>query len=165
LVDKGITNKDVILDSLKISKTLINRFLITQIIIGNGTSLKELKEYYSHKITWIIFALMPLFALILYLIYIRRKIYFVDHLIFAFHLHTAVFLMIAIVSLLEGLSHFKELSMAYFYVPFYYFAALKNVYKQSLRKTIFKGFLIGILYLILGLLAFILIFSLLYIFY
>ena len=118
-------------------------------------------DYYKHKLPWLLFSLMPVFAFVLYLFYIRRKIFFVDHLIFAFHLHAATFVIITIQDLITWLTPLNADILSY-YIPIYYFISLKKVYGQSIPKTIFKGIGIGFFYLIVGFLVLLLVAGLMF---
>ena len=48
------------------------------------------------QIIWMVLAMMVALAFILKLLYIRRKRYYVEHLIFSFHYHTFAFLLCSI---------------------------------------------------------------------
>lgn len=131
LTDMGVKDPSIILDSLHMSNTFFYRFLVGQIVKGNGASLEEIIEYYKHKLPWIIFSLMPVFAFVLFLVYVRRKIYFSDHLIYAFHLHTAVFVIFSIVAIVNWFSIDWLSKLLVFYIPVYYFVSLKKQQKQQ----------------------------------
>ena len=97
--------------------------------------------------------IIPIFALILNFIYIRRKKYFyVDHIIFTIHLFCASFIFILVISLfsklneLTGSGLFKILNDLIILVIFFYeYKALRNFYEQRRGKTIVKFFLINFL--------------------
>jgi len=96
------------------------------------------------------FLMLPLYALILKLAYIRRKRYYSEHLVFSLHFHAFLFLLS---SLLLILYHFAPLirpSLPYllWYMPIYFFIALWVVYDQGLIKSFFKGLFISFIYLI-----------------
>jgi len=57
-------------------------------------------------ITWIALLMMPCLALVLYFLNIRNDYYYIEHLIFAFHIHAFSFLVIAI--LIAGLNIFPS---------------------------------------------------------
>lgn len=149
-LDKGITDPEILMDTFKIDKKFINRFAFTQIIKKQKGGFKRIGDYYKSKLPWLLFSLMPVFAFVLYLFYIRKKIFFVDHLICAFHLHSASFVMLSIIGLLDFLLPF-DVDWLLLYIPVYYFLTLKNVYKQSWIRTLVKGVGIGFLYFGLGL--------------
>ncbi len=99
------------------------------------------------------FFIMPFFALILYVFYIRRKVnYFYEMLIFSLHFHTLVFIIFSFFFILEIIFK-KNLPNSVMLIPvglmiIVLFASLRHVFKQSLLKSILKEFLIVITYFI-----------------
>lgn len=160
-LDLGITDPAVLMDTFNIEKSFFNTIFFNQAVKSQLAGKEKVFDYYKHKLPWLLFSLMPVFAFVLYLFYIRRKIYFVDHLIHAFHLHTATFVIIIFQDLISLLSPFQT-NLFYLYIPVYYFVSLKKVYKQSTSKTILKGIGVGILYFILGITSLLLIAALLF---
>lgn len=94
---------------------------------------------FVQRLPWVVFALVPVFAAWLRLLYRRRERFFVPHLVFAFHFHTAAFLLYAfgtaggkmlrteVVSDLTSLAILTVL-----------FLALRRVYREGRLKTIGK---------------------------
>ena len=162
-LDKGITDPEILMDTFKIEKDYFNRFAFTQIVKKQQGGFKRIGDYYKSKLPWLLFSLMPVFAFVLYLFYIRKKIFFVDHLICAFHLHSAVFVLLSIVGLLDFFLP-VDLDWLLLCIPVYYFLTLKNVYKQSWMRTMVKGFGIGFLYFGLGLFSVAIISAILFLF-
>lgn len=121
---------------------------------------------FMHLIPQMLFILLPLFALILKLIYIRRKqFYYVDHVIFTIHLYIFIFLMMLItfgVGKVRGLLHWNWLGyiegLFVLIIFFYFYKALRNFYKQSRAKTILKYFILLFLFLITTFFTFIIFF-------
>ncbi|MBL7923480.1 MAG: DUF3667 domain-containing protein [Bacteroidia bacterium] len=148
-LDQGIRDPGALMDTFKIEKTFVNTFLFRQILKKQEEGYQHIGDYYKHKLPWILFSLMPVFAFVLFLFYIRSGHYFVDHLIHAFHLHSAAFIIIALEALLAVLLK-RDVDFLLLTIPLYYFLSLKRVYAQSWGKTIFKGAFIGVVYCILG---------------
>ena len=121
---------------------------------------------FLHSLPQMLFVLLPLFALILKLVYIRRKqFYYVDHVIFTIHLYIFVFLVMLIafgISKIKIMLHWDWLAyVALLFILsifFYFYKALRNFYKQRRAKTILKYFILLILFLIATLLMFIVFF-------
>ena len=126
--------------------------MFSQIVQKQKMGYKDLASYYKSKLPWLLFSLMPVFAFVLFLLYIRRKIFFVDHLIHAFHLHSAVFLIIAVSGLLYLITGW-DTDWLLLYIPVYYYLSLHRVYGQSWSKTFLKGTFAGVLYTLLGILV------------
>ncbi|MBT8221037.1 MAG: DUF3667 domain-containing protein [Bacteroidia bacterium] len=103
------------------------------------------------NIPWILLFMMPALALILKIIYFRRSFYYIEHLIFSFHIH-AFLSAIAIIWLIL-------FRWAGFIIPFgplmigiwgFIFLSITRYYDQSIFKSFLKLFLIVIAYLILA---------------
>ena len=116
-----------------------------------------IKEAWMHSLPQMLWISLPFLALILKLIYIRRKqFYYVSHVIFSIHLYVFLFiaqLILFSISKLNKTLRFDVLN----YVPLiiilamfvYEFLALKNFYAQGWIKTFFKFLLINISYIIM----------------
>lgn len=96
--------------------------------------------------TWAVLLLMPCLALVLYLLNIRHDYYYIEHLIFTFHLHAFSFLVIAV--LITGLTVFPWwiFLMSMVIVWAYVFISMWKVYGQSVGKTLFKFLVFSISY-------------------
>ena len=84
------------------------------------------------------FLLLPLFAFLLKLLYIRRGKLYVQHLIFALHVHALFFLVFSVVTglLLTEISALHTAAGWLSFTPFaYLYIAMQHVYKQGWIKT------------------------------
>jgi len=61
---------------------------------------EKITEDIKHNVPKMMFILLPLFALILKLVYFRSKKYYYEHLIYSFHVHSALFLSLLILNVL-----------------------------------------------------------------
>ncbi len=118
-----------------------------------------------HSFPQMLFISLPLFALFLKLLYIRRKnYYYTNHVIFGVHLYVFVFI---ILLFLIGFSQVKDymhwdwinylIGLGIVYIMVYQYKAMRNFYLQSRGKTISK-------YIILNLVMTFLIFMLILVF-
>ena len=117
-----------------------------------------------HSFPQMLFISLPLFALFLKLLYIRRKnYYYTNHVIFGVHLYVFVFILLL---LLIGLGQVRDylewswinvlIGIGIAYIFFYQYKAMRKFYLQRRAKTILKfiilnilmSFLIGILFLV-----------------
>lgn len=100
---------------------------------------------------WIALILMPFLAIILKLFYIKLDYYYLEHLIFSFHVHSFAFIVFAIICVFMKLVYVHPLIVLIgFLVLFIYlYKSLRKVYKQSRLKTITKLLFINIIYLVL----------------
>ncbi len=121
-----------------------------------------------HSLPQMLFILLPLFAFILKLLYIRRKdYYYVNHGIFSIHYYIFCFIgMIVIFGLGKlnswvnwGAITFLQVALA-FGLLFYLYKAMRNFYQQRRAKTVFKFLifclliLITIMFLFIGIILF-----------
>jgi hypothetical protein len=90
-----------------------------------------------------VFVMMPLFAFILKILYVRRKRFYVEHFVFALHTHAFAFLTGTAVLLMNA-DPLEFVIFLWFMV--YLFLALKRVYGQSVIRTFLKYVLLGISY-------------------
>jgi hypothetical protein len=99
----------------------------------------------------VMFLMLPIFALILKLVYIRGDWYYSEHLIFALHNHALAFLAFALMAVFIGFSGGAPWSILWASVLIvlsllYFFVAQKLVYRQGLIKTFFKFSLVLTIY-------------------
>ncbi len=109
----------------------------------------------------VMFFLLPIFAFLLKVIYIRRKWFYTEHLVFGLHTHAFVFIVYAIFVLCVGIGWGSKwvsmvLNILALMIPVYFYIAQKRVYGQGWIKTAFKLVVLAWLYtfvLLFGLLA------------
>lgn len=159
LYESGVHSLDKILDSLQIEPTFWNKFIYSQVIKVNqfnagGDSRNEFVEYLKHKLPWIVFSMLPIFAFLLKLLYIRRKVLYVDQLIFAFHLHSFFFLASTLLLIIDTFISIDITFFGLLYILLYTIFAMKKMYNQSWRKTVFKFFCLFFSYVLLGVFSF-----------
>lgn len=113
--------------------------------------------YILSNTLWMMLVMMPMLALVLKLLYIRRRYYYFEHLIFSFHVHSFQFLLFALVVLLGNWvseeTYGMVIGLAFVAAFIYTLLALKRFYKQGWLKTIFKYAIISILYFFIFLAA------------
>lgn len=146
-----------------------NKFMTRRFIVieqeyrkdGRGYS-EHLIENFLHSFPKILFFSLPFFALILRLLYVRRKQYlYVEHGIFTIHLYCATFiLMLAVILLTElsiavswgwlqtvcGISIFAIV----FYMFIYLYIAMRSFYRQGWGRTLVKYILLGLMALVVN---------------
>ena len=100
-------------------------------------------------LSWAFFLLLPVFALLLKLLYARRKINYIRHLVFSVHLHSFMFLLytiIVIINMVFAGEWTLYLLWALLLLPVYLVIAMKNFYQQKWSKVLLKGFIISVVY-------------------
>jgi hypothetical protein len=99
---------------------------------------------------------IPLFALVLKVLYVRKRIFYIDHLVYALHIHSFAYLTIMLIVLITlGLNRsipgaFAGWIIAALWITFavQVFMSIRRVYRQGWFFTVFKFFLGGFAYLI-----------------
>jgi hypothetical protein len=119
-------------------------------------------DKFKHLFPQMLFASLPLFALMLRLLYVRRKKFFyVNHIIFSIHLYCGTFIIILLsllftylVGLVQPGAQWPGLlfMLAGF---FYLYKSMRNFYEQRRAKTILKYLLVLFISLIIMTLLFV----------
>lgn len=120
-------------------------------------------EDFLHKIPKMMFLLLPLFALILKLVYINKEKYYYEHLIYSFHIHSAIFLSILFTMLLQWATGFvMDVSgwlsfLCIVYIMWYIYRSLRTFYGSTRWVTLLKIFFLFFCYNLVATLCFLVI--------
>ncbi|MBK9660109.1 MAG: DUF3667 domain-containing protein [Chitinophagaceae bacterium] len=126
-----------------------------------GTT-KKFTNSILHRLPYMLFVSLPLFALILRLVYIRRKqFYFADHGVFTIHLYVFSFILLLLVFTLGELEDatgwgFLDylVGLLFLLLFFYLYKAMRNFYGQSRGKTFLKFLFVALISIIMMLILF-----------
>ena len=99
---------------------------------------------------------IPLFALVLKVLYVRKRVFYIDHLVYALHIHSFAYLAIILIVLITiGLNRsipgtFAGWIIAALWITFavQVFLSIRRLYRQGWFFTVFKFFLGGFAYLV-----------------
>jgi|GEM_PF-5375790 hypothetical protein len=117
---------------------------------SEGTTIfHEVVQNFKDNIPNTLIFLLPFFALLLKLFYLRRNFFFVDHLIFSIHQFCFLFLVGTIFFILNPILTEDVVYWIFVGLILYFLIAMKRVYAQSWIKTILKLFMISVLYSII----------------
>jgi Protein of unknown function (DUF3667) len=119
--------------------------------------INAFKDKLLHTLPQLFFISLPFLALLLKLLYIRRKeFYYVNHGIFSVHLYIFLFISFLV---LFGISRLNEelhtgilsfiSSLLIFSLFIYEYLALKNYYRQGWLKTLIKFFMLNIFFIVI----------------
>lgn len=120
---------------------------------NSGKLMADLLNKFFHTFPYLLFLSLPLYALYLKLLYVRRKqFWYVDHGIFLIHLYIFTFLLLLGIFVLQKLKDSYELQWVTFiqvalslYGIYYAFRSMRNFYKQGWFKTFVKFCLLNFL--------------------
>ncbi|MCY3810905.1 MAG: DUF3667 domain-containing protein [Gammaproteobacteria bacterium] len=100
------------------------------------------------------FCLLPFYALLLKILYIRPKRFYSEHLVFAMHIHTVAYIVFTVLVLLPDVPGFGWLGPSLILaLAVYYFLALKRYYGNGAFLTLVKYAILAGLYSVLLALA------------
>ncbi|KAA9331409.1 DUF3667 domain-containing protein [Hymenobacter busanensis] len=120
-----------------------NRLTFRQYARFQTATVDEARQRILKNTSVALFFLMPVFALLLKVLYLRQKRFYLNHLIFSLHLHSFI-LTLFIVSVLWN--HFLHndwyMQLLLWVPPLYLVVALRHVYQQSWRKSTAKALLL-----------------------
>jgi hypothetical protein len=92
------------------------------------------------------FVLLPVFAAVLKLLYIRRSRFYVEHFVFALHVHSMAYLLFLFL-LVTPWQWLTPVVLSW--MSLYVFIAMKRVYQQGIIRTAIKYSLLGWIYALL----------------
>ncbi len=119
--------------------------------------LKNLSDNFKDTYPQIMFVSLPLAALILQLLYVRRRkqFFYVSHGIFILHVYIAVYILLLLYylsSALHNVSHWKIFAVLDLFfilsIFLYIYKAMRNFYGQGRIKTLLKLFIFSFIYFI-----------------
>jgi hypothetical protein len=124
---------------------------------------RKLLDSVLHRLPYMLFISLPLFALILKLVYIRRKqFYYYEHGVFTIHLYVFSFIVLMVAFALDELSRVRGWGfidifewLLFFSMFFYLYKAMRKFYGQRRGKTFIKFLLVSLFSFIMMLVLFI----------
>jgi uncharacterized protein DUF3667 len=122
----------------------------------HGTNLQLFLVTLISNLPYMMLACIPLFAFVLKILYLRRRIFYIDHLVYALHIHTFAYLAIMLIVLATiGLNRTTLGPLAGWIIGALWlifaiqiFLSIRRVYRQGWFFTVFKFFVGGLAYLI-----------------
>ncbi len=109
-----------------------------------------LQNFYR-TISYVLFLLMPVFAILLKLLYVRRRVFYIEHLMFSINMHSFMLLVFSMMIILSQIlkENSEYIAFMYILVPVYFTAGMKRFYQQALWKIILKEMILGGIYTII----------------
>jgi hypothetical protein len=121
-----------------------------------GTNAELFFRTLVSNLPYMVLCCIPLFALVLKILYIRRRIFYIDHLVYALHIHSFAYLgIMLIVAASISLTRSVHPMLAGWTIAFLWigfaiqvFLSIRRVYRQGWFLTVFKFLLGGLAYLV-----------------
>jgi len=96
------------------------------------------------------FFFLPFFSFFIWMVYIRKKYTYTDHLIFSFHNQSLLFILLIVSNLINALFNIGSEGLFILIFAIYLYKAMRNFYQQGRVKTVIKYFLLNTIFFILG---------------
>ena len=127
----------------------------------HGTKMGLFISTLFSNLPYMMLCCIPLFALVLKLLYVRRRLFYIDHLIYALHIHTFFYAGVMLIVLATiGLIRFAPGALAGWLIALLWiafvtqiFLSIRYVYRQGWFLSVFKFLFGGFVYLIVLVLA------------
>lgn len=125
----------------------MNRIILRQ--GGKAANDSEsFENFMKSKLPTTMLLMMPLFAAIVYIFYRSKKVFYLEHLVHAFHLHSFLFFMLLLQALVSLFGYTSQGTGAVIALicAWYFYKSMRNVYLQSRFKTVAKMILLSSIY-------------------
>jgi hypothetical protein len=134
--------------------TLVSEYIVP-LLIGFNTAIDDPQIYnrvLNDLVPWMLVVLVPVFALILGAVYVRRPVWFIDHLVFSLHYHSflfAVLLLMLGIAVVTGEPLRGGTAAGFFFLLMgaYLYVAMLRTYRNGPIKTAIKFVILGGVYL------------------
>jgi len=152
LVDNNDLSDQEIYDSLNIGEvSFLEEKITRQIIRIQRADDESVAGYIIKNMPIMMFLLLPVFALLLKLLYIRRTTLYIRHLVHALHLHSFAYFIYgwALLAMIFWLGETGGVILgivSFILVSTYAYLSFLRVYKQHWFKTLIKFNLLGLIY-------------------
>lgn len=137
------TQMDSFLVSKDLSSNLFSRMLMkgTSRLISGDEKFNTFDQSFNENISRVMFFLVPVFAFLIWLMFRNRVPYYISHLVFALHFHSAFFLIFLLIDspkLVFG--DYGQDWISWLICIVYLFLSLRTVYGESRLITWIKQF-------------------------
>ncbi len=127
----------------------------------HGTNLQLFLITMISNLPYMVLCCIPLFAFVLKILYLRKRVFYIDHLVYALHIHTFAYLAIMLIVLatmglnrtVPGLLVGWIVGLLWTIFAIQIFLSIRRVYRQGWFMTVLKFFVGGLVYLMVLLVA------------
>ena len=146
---KSETQIDSVMAAQDIPLTTMNKYVARKLARLATGGRNEFTHLLMRNISYMMFVLMPFFALIVYLFYKKLSGYYIRTLVYSIHFHSFLFLIFTL-SVIYGwfFSSSAAIIVTFFLSAVYMFFSLRRNFGENRQRTLWKTFVIGLLYLI-----------------
>lgn len=140
---------DSLLQSRSVESTILSRHVLKQMIRMGNSEAQEFTHLLVKAVSYMMFVLMPVFALFVFILHRKKSVYYIGTLIFSIHIHSFAFLLFIFVGLISRVFGISALWLAPLIVmSWYLFLAQRRVYADRWLKSLVKNITLNILQLV-----------------
>lgn len=148
----------VALKKLGYENNKINRYIYEKVQnLKSNDVLREISDYILGKLPFLIFLSIPFIAIIFWITFYNKTLYYTDHLVFTYNFYSFMFVSLILLEIIGFIStDISEILIGVSFsilFPIYLYKSLRNFYQNSRWKTIFKFLFLNILFIPISLLA------------
>ncbi len=103
------------------------------------------------KLPLVIFFFLPVFTVFIWVVYIRKKYTYTDHLIFSFHNQSLFFILLILSLIIDTIFNTASAGIFFLIFSFYLYKAMRKFYGQGRVKTILKYLFLNTMFTLLAL--------------
>ncbi|MEX0362086.1 MAG: hypothetical protein AB3N10_13985, partial [Allomuricauda sp.] len=103
------------------------------------------------KLPFVIFFFLPVFTVFIWVVYIRKKYTYTDHLIFSFHNQSLLFILLILSLIIDTIFNTASAGIFLLIFGFYLYKAMRRFYGQGRIKTIIKYVFLNTIFAFLAL--------------
>ena len=156
--DNGVQEYESVTSKYELESSFTNKLIYTKAVEYSTFTFDKLNTMLSNKLPIIAFLFLPIFVIFLNLIHRKKDILYLEHLIFAFHTQSLLFILLAFSTFINLFSSTAgdiiELGALFVVFPIYLFLALKKFYNYNTNKrTVFMFISINTTYIITAILT------------
>jgi len=113
---------------------------------------RVVNEVLHDGVPWLMVVFIPFFAFVMGALYVRRRVWFIDHLVFSLHFHSFLFAVLLLMMGLSvaGLADFRgpgALAFLLGLTGLYLYIAMLRTYRSGIFKTFIKFVILGSVYM------------------
>lgn len=130
----------------------LSEFILEQEESSSGSKelyIQEFNNQFNDNVTLYIFAVMFVFSVLLKIVYLPKKYYYSEHVVFTLHFFTFVLWCFLLGVIVQDLGDAAIFFSLYFIPCIYLFAALRRVYHKTLWKAVLVSMFMTMSYCIL----------------
>lgn len=111
----------------------------------------EFKDRILSRVSVALFFLLPLFTLVVSLLYLRRKFNYTENLVFVFHVQTVFFLLLLLFIIIGRIAHSKAIIWVFIVIfMIHLYMAMRQFYQQGRIKTLVKYIILNSAFMVMA---------------